>query len=258
MKEDSSIMENASRTPEKNEGSCAGGVGKGDRLFRRLKSTRDGRVKITVPAKVQNTSDKKYDPSAWYVCIVKRHKERDCRDFINTPGNFDFKVEAYAATQPKVEVDSKGRPKNTSASAKSKEQVVIHGKLFVRVDMLHRVDVLKKCLYLVSYMKDPLLELTDNGFTDFARVPDKEIKRLRGILEMADDKVEYMEFVPQVADEVEVIGGLLSRSALFKDLKGKVEMLNGSKYATVVLEGIGGLKFKLPVRNLKKTNNVSQ
>ena len=84
MKEDSSIMENASGTPEKNEGSCAGGVGKGDRLFRRLKSTRDGRVKITVPAKVQNTSDKKYDPSAWYVCIVKRHKERDCRDFINT------------------------------------------------------------------------------------------------------------------------------------------------------------------------------
>jgi hypothetical protein len=61
-----------------------------------------------------------------------------------------------------------------------------------------------------------------------------------------------MEFVPQVADEVEVIGGVLSRSSLFKGMKGKVEMINGSKYATVTLEGIGGLKFKLPVRNLKK------
>lgn len=169
-------------------------------------------------------------PTAWYVAEVKRFLEQKSGLYINNPKNFDYDIEAYVATQTK--------------------KTVIHGKIFIRVSQDNRIDVLKRCPYLIRYMKDPLRSLTANGFTDFARVPDVEIQRLRQILALVDEPVEYTEFTPHKGDEVEVIGGLLSQSELLKDLKGKISITNGKKYATVILEGIGGLKFRLPVKDL--------
>ena len=192
-------------------------------------------------------------PTAWYVVEVKRFLEQKSGLYINNPKNFDYDIEAYVATQTKKPVTD-GRKGKDGGTGKEVRKTVIHSKIFVRVSQDNRIDVLKRCPYLIRYMKDPLRSLTANGFTDFARVPDVEIQRLREILEMVDEPVEYTEFAPHKGEEVEVIGGLLAQSELLKDLKGIISVTNGKKYATVILEGIGGLKFRLPVKDLVQTN----
>jgi hypothetical protein len=101
-----------------------------------------------------------------------------------------------------------------------------------------------------GYLKDPALSLTANDFTDFARVPDREMKALRAILEIADGKVEYSDL--GVNDTVKFTKGILSKSEILKDLEGTIELVNGRKKATVILDKIGVFKFILPVSQLRK------
>ena len=94
---------------------------------------------------------------------------------------------------------------------------------------------------------------TENGFTDFARVPDREIKALREILEIADGAVEYSEKAFKIHDVVKISKGILSRSEELKGLEGTIEMVNGRKRATIVLDKLGVFKFTLPLSQLRKT-----
>jgi hypothetical protein len=112
--------------------------------------------------------------------------------------------------------------------------------------------VLKKCSYLKGYVKDLALSCTEYDFTDFARVPDREIKALGAILEIADGDVEYSEEPFSVNDTVMFKKGILSKSEALKDMKGSIEMVNGKKRATIILDKLGVFKFNIPVSQLRK------
>jgi len=240
MKEDSNVKMTAVEAAHVEEGSCGGALEQKKRNYRRLKSKETG--KIIHRKKEKPKVQKVFDPTAWYVVHTKRYKEVSSRDYLNSPKGFvndstkePYTVEAYAAIQE----DESNR-------------LVIHGKIFVRVDEANRIDILKKCIYLKGYAKDRALAHTENDFTDFARVPDREIKALRAILEIAEGDVEYAEFPFSVHDTVKFKKGILARSEILKDMEGTIEMVNGKKRATIILDKLGIFKFTLPVSQLRK------
>lgn len=241
MKEDSGVKTVVVGTAHEAEGSCGGAMEQKKRNYRRLKSKLSG--KIIHEKKERPKIHKIFDPTAWYIVHTQRYKEIFSRDFLNSPQGFingstqePYTVEAYAAVQ---EAES--------------NRLVIHGKIFVRVLEAHRVDVLRKCPYLKGYVKDLALNRTANDFTDFARVPNREIKALREILEIADGAVEYSEHPFRVNDSVRISKGILSRTESLKGLEGTIEMVNGRKQATIVLDKLGVFKFTLPLSQLRKT-----
>ena len=240
MKEDSNVETIAVKTAHEEEGPCGGALERKKRKYRRLRSKETG--KIIHQKKEKNKIRKVFDPTAWYVVQTKRYKEISSRDFLNSPKGFinnstnePYTVEAYAAIQEDED-----------------NRLVIHGKIFVRVDEVHRVDVLKKCSDLKGYAKDRALSRTENDFTDFARVPDREMKALRAILEIADGNVDYSELPFHVNDTVKFKKGILSKSEALKDMEGTIEMVNGRKRATIILNKLGVFKFTLPVSQLRK------
>ena len=241
MKEDSNVKMAAVKATQQTEGSCGGAVEQKSRNYRRLKSKETGKI---IHQKKEKTKIKKvFDPTAWYIVQTKRYKEVSSRDFLNSPKGFvndstnePYTVEAYAAVQ-----EDEGN------------RLVIHGKIFVRVAETNRVDVLKKCPYLRGYVKDLALAHTEFDFSDFARVPDREIKALREILEIADGAVEYSEEPFKIHDAVKISKGILSRAEELKGLEGTIEMVNGRKKATVILDKLGVFKFTLPLSQLRKT-----
>ena len=241
MKEDSNVKMAAVKATQQTEGSCGGAVEQKKRNYRRLKSKETG---IIIHQKKEKTIIKKvFDPTAWYIVQTKRYKEVSSRDFLNSPKGFvndstnePYTVEAYAAVQ-----EDEGN------------RLVIHGKIFVRVAETNRVDVLKKCPYLRGYVKDLALAHTEFDFSDFARVPDREIKALREILEIADGVVEYSDQPLKINDTVKISKGILSRAEELKGLEGTIDMVNGRKRATVVLDKLGVFKFNLPVSLIQKT-----
>ena len=245
MKECSRKNENEVETCTANGRPCAGGLERSEGVSRRLRSVKDARVKVVVPTEKPLRT---FDPTAWYIAEVKRHSELTCRNILNKPENFDYQVESYVATQAVLG----RRPETSESGIVYKEKVVIHGKIFIRVAEEHRIDVLQKCLLLTRYVKDPSLELTPHHFTAFARVPDKQILRLRELLKMADGPVVYDEIVPQAHDNIQIIGGQLAKGKLFRDVKGEITQTDGRKYATVILDGIGCIKFKLRVKDIAK------
>lgn len=240
MKEGSNVEMFTVKTAQEEEGSCGGALEHKKRNYRRLKSKETG--KIIHQKKERPKIRKVFDPTAWYVVQTKRYKEVSSRDLLNSPKGFvndstkePYTVEAYAAIQ-----EDEGN------------RLVIHGKIFVRVEEINRIDVLKKCPYLRGYVKDMALAHTENDFTNFARVPDREIKALRAILEIADGDVEYSEELFRVNDAVRFKKGILSKSEALKDMEGTIEMVNGKKRATVILDKLGVFKFTLPVSQLRK------
>lgn len=247
MKNDSKDTLMGVETCPKEGRPCAGGMEKSDALSRRLRSVKDGRVKVSIPSAKHS---KTFDPTAWYVAAVKRHGELKSRDMLTRPDLLDFPVEAYVATQALLRRKSEATAEGT---VPVKEKVVIHGKIFIRVsDKAHRIPLLKACPYLTHFVKDVSLLRTENNFTDFARVPDKQIQCLKTFMQMADGPVEYVDEVPRIHDTVKIISGPLSKNPLFKDLVGTVEQINGKTRVTVVLDHIGSFRFVLPISSLAK------
>ena len=218
--------------------------------YRRLRSLSTNR--ILHQEKEKHVVKKAFDPTAWYVYGVKRNKEIETCSFFNDSNNIPFEIEAYAAIQQKkVRTFKKGQ--KSDGSKKLVEKVVIHGKVFIRVDESHRVETLKQCSLLTHCVVDPTLSRTKEGFRDFARVPDAQIRALKAVLKLADGDVEFSEEVPpQVHETVTLNDGFLSESDALKGLKGTVELVNGKKRATVILDNIGCFKFTLSVHDLKR------
>ena len=180
-----------------------------------------------------------FDPSAWYIAQVKRHNELVCRKILNSPDRFPYKVEAYVAAQQELVL-------RANRTRHIKERVVIAGKIFIRVDQSHRQDVLKQCLLLSRYVKDPSSSPTAGGFTPFARVPDWEIQRLRDIFTLADGPVEYTDALPQPHDKVQILSGPLH------GLRGTITTVSGRKHATVLIDSLGTFSFRLPISDIAK------
>lgn len=244
MIDDSIVLEGTFKTSEIPSRPCAGGMERSKGVSRRLKSLKDARVKVVLPPSEQ---EQHVDPTSWYVAEVRRHQELKCRDMLNKPEAFDYPVESYVAAQVTL-----GKRSSGTDALPVKEKVIIHGKIFIRVAEEHRIDVLRSCLLLTRYVKDPSRSLTKNRFTAFARVPDKQIQQLRELLKMADGPVTYDELLPQVNDTVQVIGGQLSKGTLLQDVKGVITNTNSRHYVTVILDNIGSFKFRLPLKDLVK------
>lgn len=235
-------------------GSCAGGVQKNGEVFRRLRSIRDGRVRISLSQPIENLP---FDPTAWFAVEVKRNSELKCRDFLNR-SNLGFGIEAYVAAQVFFR-KSTGRRKHQGDTSDGKtdnrqEKVIIHGKVFIRVDEGHRVEVLKLCPLIKRYVTDPSLTARQGNLTSFARIPDLQIQRVRHILDMADGLAEYTETIPEINDCIQVVGGSLLSGELFKNIRGQVVMVNGRKNVTVILDGVGCFKCRLPLEDIVKAS----
>ena len=250
MQDDSKALLYGLGSPSENGGPAAEPYQKTTRNYRRLRSLTTNR--ILHQEKEKTVAKKPFDPTAWYVYGVKRNKEIDACSFFKDPKNIPFEIEVYAAVQQKkVRTYKKGQ--KSSGTKKLVEKVVIHGKVFIRVDESHRVATLKQCPLLTHCMVDPTLSRTQEGFRDFARVPDAQMRALKAVLELAGSDVEFSEELPpHVHDTVTLNDGYLSESDALKGLKGTVEMVNGKKRATVILDNIGCFKFTLSVDDLKR------
>ena len=250
MQDDSKALFSDVGAQSGNRGPAAEPCPQKARNYRRLRSLTTNR--ILHQEKEKHVVQKVFDPTAWYVYGVKRNKEIETCAFFNDSNNMPFEIETYAAVQQKkVRTSPKGQKSNSSK--KLVEKVVIHGKVFIRVDESHRVETLKLCTLLTHCVVDPSLSRTKEGFRDFARVPDAQIRALKAVLELADGDVEFSEEVPpQVNETVALNDGFLSESEALKSLKGTVEMVNGKKRATIILDKIGCFKFTLSVEDLKR------
>ena len=250
MQDDSKALIADVGAQSENGGPAAEPCQKKTKNYRRLRSLTTNR--ILHQEKEKSVVKKVFDPTAWYVYGVKRNKEIETCSFFNDSNNIPFEIEAYAAIQQKkVRTYKKGQ--KSDGSKKLVEKVVIHGKVFIRVDESHRVATLKLCNLLTHCVVDPTLSRTKEGFRDFARVPDAQIRALKTVLELADGDVEFSEEVPpQVHETVTLNDGFLSESDALKGLKGTVELVNGKKRATVILDNIGCFKFTLSVHDLKR------
>lgn len=214
VKTESEFSQNESKTCNKLLRPCAGGMS-------------------------ETSAERPFDSSAWYIAQVKQRNELVCRKVLNDPDRFPYKVEAYVAAQQKLVI-------RANRTRHVKEHVVIPGKIFIRVEPHNRQDVLKQCLLLSRYVKDPSASPTANGHTAFARVPDWEIQRLRDIFTLADGPVEYSDTLPQLHDKVQVLTGPLH------GLRGTVTTISGRKFATVLLETLGSFSFRLPISDIAK------
>ena len=214
VKTESEFSQNGSKTCSKLLRPCAGGI----------------------PV---SPAERPFDPSAWYIAQVKRHSELVCSKILNDPSRFPYKVEAYVAAQQELVIWA-------NRTRHIKERVVIPGKIFIRVDPNNRQDVLKQCLLLSRYVMDPSASPTANGHTDFARVPDWEIQRLRDIFTLADGPVEYTDALPQPYDKVQILSGPLH------GLRGTIATISGHKFATVLLDTLGTFRFRLHISDLAK------
>ena len=250
MQDDSKALLTDVGIPSENGSPEAEPYQKKTKNYRRLRSLSTNR--ILHQEREKSVVKKVFDPTAWYVYGVKRNKEIETCSFFNDSNNIPFEIEAYAAIQQKkVRTYKKGQ--KSDGSKKLVEKVVIHGKVFIRVDESHRVDTLKQCSLLTHCVVDPTLSRTKEGFRDFARVPDTQIRALKAVLELADGDVEFSEEVPPLVHETVTLNdGFLSESDALKDLKGTVELVNGKKRATVILDNIGCFKFTLSVHDLKR------
>lgn len=174
--------------------------------------------------------------NGWYVVVVKKRYELRSHQYLSQPSRLPYPIESYVACQQEMHFYA-------NRTRRMVDRIVIPGKLFVRVDQQHRLDVLRQCPYLSHYMMDPT-RITRNGFHDFARVPDCEIRQLRELLAVANTPVEYLESAPKVGDRVQVLGGR------FHGLKGQILDLGNSQQVIVTLDTLGSFRFKLSAEDL--------
>jgi len=187
-----------------------------------------------VPATQEDTAS-----GAWYVAVVKGRNEVRCHQLLSDlPDRIGYPIESYVASQQELHFYA-------NRTRRLVERVVIPGKVFIRVDQKHRVDVLKQCPLISHYMMDAARDLR-NGFRNFAQVPDRELSQLRDLLAIADAPVEYSETRPRKGDNIQVLSGR------FHGMKGSIIDDRGSKYVTVILDSLGTFRFKLPVKDIGK------
>ena len=152
-------------------------------------------------------------PTTWFVAIVKRNTEKNCRKELERQG-----LKAYVATQTVMHRYSKRRPKPV-------EYVRIPAKVFICMQPLHnaqaRTAFFRAHPYIFSFMPDR----ATNSQT-WAEIPDIQMQQMRAILGDPDREVT-MGF----PDSSYTIGGTVE--AVFGPLcghKGIIASRNGKNY----------------------------
>ncbi len=175
----------------------------------------------------------------WYVAVVRKNNQLVARDQLNRMAQtLDYPLEAYVAAQQQMRTYANRHHRVV-------EQVVIPGKLFIRVPEEHRIEVLKLCPYISYFVMDPARS-NGRGGRDFAKVPQREMDALRLILQEAEGPVTYSEERPRKGDSIQVLSGQ------FHGLYGKVYDDSGKTHVVVVLDTLGSFTFRLPVAEVAK------
>ncbi len=188
---------------------------------------------------VQEMNDLTPEKSFWYVAVVRRNNQLVARDQLNRMAQtMDYPLEAYVAAQQQMRTYANRHHRVV-------EQIVIPGKLFIRVPEEHRIGVLKFCPYISYFVMDPARS-NGRGGRDFAKVPQREIDALRLILQEAEGPVTYSEERPRKGDSIQVLSGQ------FHGLYGKVYDDSGKTHVVVVLDTLGSFTFRLPVAEVAK------
>ncbi len=188
-----------------------------------------------VPKQQQTASEK----TIWYVAIVRKHNQLVARDMLNRmASSLDYPLEGYVASQRELRTYANRHHRMV-------EQIVIPGKLFIRVPEKHRLDVLRMCSLISHYQMDPASRNSQGG-RDFAKVPEREMTVLRTILEKAEGPVVYSEEAPRKGDTIQVLTGQ------FHGLYGKVYEDSGKTHVVVVLDSLGSFTFRMPISDIAK------
>ncbi len=179
------------------------------------------------------------EKSFWYVAVVRKNNQLVARDQLNRMAQtLNYPLEAYVAAQQQMRTYANRHHRVV-------EQIVIPGKLFVRVAEEHRIEVLKQCSLISYFVMDPARS-NGRGGRDFAKVPQREIDALRLILQEAEGPVVYSEERPRKGDDIQVLTGQ------FHGLYGKVYDDSGKTHVIVVLDTLGSFTFRLPVSDVAK------
>jgi len=180
--------------------------------------------------------------SYWYVAVVHKHNQLVARDLLNRLAQtLDYPLEAYVAAQEELRTYANRHHRVV-------EQIVIPGKLFIRVPESHRVDVLRQCSLISHYVMDPA-RCNSRGGRDFAQVPQREIEVLRTILQQAEGPVTFSEGRPRRGDHIQVLTGQ------FHGLYGKVYDDSGKTHVIVVLDSLGSFTFRMSISDIAKVEN---
>jgi len=251
MKKDSNVEMIAVKTAQGKEGSCGGAVEQKKRNYRRLRSKETG--KIIHQKKEKSKVKKVFDPTAWYVVQTKRYKEVSSCDFLSSSKGFvndstkePYNVEAYAAVQ-----EDEGN------------RLVIHGKIFIRVEEINRIDVLRKCPYLKGYVKGTGTVTKADGTTEVYE--DKTIMSI-GVVSYSDN-MEAGNYRVVKTDgsqlsfthSADVIGPTGVEKNYLLDAEGNYYTKNSTLTDMQIqisknnfLDKLGVFKFTLPVSQLRK------
>ncbi len=188
---------------------------------------------------VSESQKKATEEACWFVAVVRKHNQLVARDMLNRMApSLDYPLEGYVASQ---------RELRTYANRHHRivEQIVIPGKLFIRVPEKKRLEVLRMCSLISHYQMDPASRNSQGG-RGFAKVPEHEMTALRTILEKAEGPVEYSEEVPRKGDTIQVLTGH------FHGLYGKVYEDSGKTHVIVVLDSLGSFTFRMSVSDIAK------
>ncbi len=178
----------------------------------------------------------------WYVAVVRKHNQLVARDMLNRLApTLDYPLEAYVAAQEELRTYANRHHRVV-------EQIVIPGKLFIRVPEQHRLDVFQQCSLISHYVMDPARS-NGQGGRDFAKVPQREIEVLRIILQQAEGPVTFTEGRPRRGDNIQVLTGH------FHGLYGKVYDDSGKTHILVVLDSLGSFTFRMPISDIAKIEN---
>ena len=167
-------------------------------------------------------------PSTWFVAIVKRNTEKNCRKELEKQG-----LKAYVATQTIMQRYSKRRPKPV-------EYVRIPAKVFINMHPLcnaqARTEFFRAHPYIFSFMPD---RATDNR--TWAEIPDTQMQQMRAILGDRDREV-LMGF----PDKSYTIGGTVE--AVFGPLlghKGIIASREGKNYFCIEIPQLEWAKIRV-------------
>ena len=190
-----------------------------------------GTIQATEEARPTVSAGGVTDDKWWYVAIVKRNSEKDCRDRLQKEG-----FEAFVATQTMMRRYSKRRPKPV-------EYVRIAAKVFLHMDTMPKGQALTRFFashpYISSFMPDHARGQT--GRPAYAQIRDSEMHAMRMILGDPDHEVTfgYPDSSFEVGDIVQAIRGPLQGK------RGVLSKKEGKSFFCLLIENLDWAKVQI-------------
>ena len=173
----------------------------------------------------------------WFIAVVKRNSEKVVRDLLRSEG-----YEAYVATQTMMRRYDKRRPKEV-------EYVRIPAKVFIRMPELPRGPALtlffREHPYIPRFMTDRAGSAS--GLLRYARIPDREMQRMRDVLGDPDNEVlfGYPDESYAYGDTVRVVRGPL------RDMEGTLVSKDGKNYFCLVITDLNCAKVQVSLTDVE-------